>query len=144
MKNRYTIESWKIIKMNSRFAQSLMTAMTFSVDTSCALPNRRLANLCKSDFSALLAKCSSFRLITVVWDTCGRESNLTFNSCTSLGILFFVATLIAVEISVRFSHALPRVSKKMWASKRSHSWTEFWLVGLTRKSFWSSSATMFF
>lgn len=88
-----------------RLAHRLIIAMTRSVETSCALPRRLLASLCNSDFNVLLARWLSFALMTVVCDTWGNASSLTLSSCTNFGILFFVATLIAVDMSVRFSQA---------------------------------------
>lgn len=114
-------------RQNSRFAHSLMIAMTRSVDTSCALANRRLASRCKSFFNILLAKWSSLRLMTVVWDTWGSASNFTFSSCTSLGIFFFVATLMAVEMSVRFSHAKSReCTIEKVSSEHTINWNNNW------------------
>lgn len=74
------ILGWQI--ENLRLAQRLMIAITLSVDTSCALPKRLLASLCKSDFKVLLARWLSLALMTVVCDTWGNASNFTFSSCS--------------------------------------------------------------
>lgn len=99
--------------------------MTRSVATSCALPKRRLASLCKSVLRALLARWFSLALRTVVCDTWGKPSNFILSSFTNFGIFFFVATLMAVEISVRFSQArVWKPGKDAWWGRVLRQWQE--------------------